>query len=243
MKRYNTIPLFDVISNIYTLINNVSTFGMINYARYKMTSELVRLTTTRYSTKILELGGGTGELARSIDRKLNSGKMKNKTVSLISQELSTLLRWKMKKNSFKRINFTAIDMYDDELLYEATSMHYRMDKVIASFVLRNVMDLDITLAMVNKMLRRFHTFWVLDVFRPKNKIVSKLLYGYLSFLSSIVDPFYNMKPYKHLRDSIFEFDEDEFKAQAEKYKLEVYGEMPILFGIFKLIIFTKKGNI
>ena len=218
-KNPNKIKnMFNLISKNYDKINDIISFFMHRYAKYKAIKDLKILP----NSKVLDLCSGSGDLGKII-------KKLNKTTEIIGVDFSEeMIKSARKKN--KNITYE---------LQDATNLSFKdnsFDYIVMGFGLRNIEDEQKALNEIYRTLKPNGKFLHLD-FNNKsylNKIYDKIIIFILKFFIKEIDA------YKYLIESKNEFyNNKEIIKIFEKHNFKKEKSKTILFNMIAYQIMTK----
>ena len=155
--------MFTKIAGRYDLMNRIMTGGQDVRWR-KRVIELARL---RSNSSLLDLGTGTGDLAREALVQVPHGKV-------IAADFTLEMMRVGKQNG--ALNFSAAD---------ALSLPFNdlsFDAVVSGFLMRNVIDLQKAIQEQFRVLKRGGRIVILDTTRPKKNILSPLIWLHMHFV-------------------------------------------------------------
>jgi demethylmenaquinone methyltransferase/2-methoxy-6-polyprenyl-1,4-benzoquinol methylase len=152
---------FSRIARHYDLMNRLMTAGMDLQWRKKV----IRLALPPKEGRLLDLGSGTGDLARAARRKYPGVKI---TAADFTREMMTV------KNEWQGISRTTAD---------ATELPFSdkvFDTVISGFLMRNVVSVEQCLREQYRVLKPGGRIVILDTTRPRRNLFAPLVKIYLS---------------------------------------------------------------
>ena len=159
--------LFVRIAGRYDLMNRLMTGGQDTRWR-KQVIELAQLKPGSY---LLDIGTGTGDLARTALTKFPRAK-------IIAADF-TLEMMRVGQNKGP-LNFSSADALD--LPFRA----FAFDAVISGFLMRNVIDLQKALQEQHRVLRKGGRIVILDTTRPKKHVLSPLIRLYMHVIIPVL---------------------------------------------------------
>ena len=210
--------MFDELSKIYDLNNDIISFGLHKIIKKQALSMLNK----ENSSKILDVCSGSGDIVKLLSRKFP-------TSTIIGIDFSDKML-EIAKNKNPNIEF---------LLADCTNMPFsdnEFDKVTACFGLRNVEERQKALREINRILKKGGEFLHLD-FGYHNFLI--VLYD---FILSILRIFFGKyrKHYKYLIISKNEYPEpDEIIKEIEKSGFSLKKKKTWLFGAICAQVFKK----
>lgn len=213
---------FSRIAKHYDLMNRLMTGGMdIQWRR-----EVVRLATPPINGRLLDLGTGTGDLARAAVRQFPNVQI---TAADFTLEMMTV------KNEWHGIQRTVADAL--ELPFNDETF----DTVISGFLMRNVASVEQGLKEQYRVLKAGGRVIILDTTRPRRNLFSPLVKIYLGkvipLLGSLLTG--DKEAYTYLPESTQNFLQAEDLAarlnsagfQSVSFKIKMFGTIAIHCGI------------
>jgi demethylmenaquinone methyltransferase/2-methoxy-6-polyprenyl-1,4-benzoquinol methylase len=153
--------LFTRISSRYDLMNRLMSGGQDLHWRKK----LIQAAALRPNLKVLDLGSGTGDLARAIHHAEPS-------IHLTAADLTlAMLEAGKDWNGIPRANANALTLPFDNASF---------DLVVSGFLVRNVIDVDAALREQFRVLKPGGRVVILDMTRPRENLLSPLIRFYLN---------------------------------------------------------------
>lgn len=159
--------VFDSVSENYDLMNDILSFGMHRFWK-KYT---INLGNIKQDSKILDLAGGTGDMAAKFSKIANKGQ----TVLCDINNLM-LAEGRNKLTDKGIINIDFVQANAENLPFKKNYF----DCVSIAFGLRNVTNKDLTLKQIHKVLKKGGCLLVLEFSKVNNETLKKL-YDFYSF--------------------------------------------------------------
>ena len=155
--------MFTKIAGRYDLMNRIMTGGQdVRWRR-----QVIELARLRFNSKLLDLGTGTGDLAREALAQFPQAKV-------ISADFTLQMMRVGKQNG--PLNFSAADAL------QLPFSDFVFDAVVSGFLMRNVIDLQKALQEQYRVLRKGGHIVILDTTRPKKNILSPLIWLHMHFI-------------------------------------------------------------
>jgi ubiquinone/menaquinone biosynthesis methyltransferase len=201
---------FSNIYKVYDLVNTVLTLGFDKSWRNKASKYIV-------GNNVLDLGSGTGAAYKQLEKF-------NVTALDPDEKMLQLNKFSKKITG----NAENIPLDDNSV-----------DTVYCAFVWRNINDTQKALSEVKRVLKPNGVFILLDMTRPKNKILSVIhRVGTLITTTLIGVLTLNIRDYRFLHTSLDKYDQPEVN-----FKQHLFNSIEIkrmgLFGFVYLTIFKK----
>jgi demethylmenaquinone methyltransferase / 2-methoxy-6-polyprenyl-1,4-benzoquinol methylase len=155
--------MFTKIARRYDLMNRIMTGGQDVRWR-KQVIELARL---RFNSRLLDLGTGTGDLAREALAQFPQAKV-------IAADFTLQMMRVGQENG--PLNFSAADAL------QLPFGDFAFDAVVSAFLMRNVIDLQKAIQEQYRVLRKGGHIVILDTTRPKKNILSPLIWLHMHFI-------------------------------------------------------------
>ena len=184
--------VFSEVSKKYDLMNDLMSFG--THRLWK--KNLIEIMNIQNSDKIIDVGSGTGDLVKIIQRK-------NPNVSITSIDLNFEMLKYGKNNFANNKNINWINCNAEELPFKDNLF----DKYIISFCLRNITYIDKALSEAKRILKPGGTFFCLEFSTPQSPLVNRIY----KFYKKNIIPFIgekianNKRAYRYLEQSISQF--------------------------------------
>ena len=188
--------VFSEVSKKYDLMNDLMSFG--THRLWK--KNLIEIMNIQNSDKIIDVGSGTGDLVKIIQRK-------NPNVSITSIDLNFEMLKYGKNNFANNKNINWINCNAEELPFKDDLF----DKYIISFCLRNITYIDKALSEAMRILKPGGTFFCLEFSTPQSPLVNKIY----KFYKKNIIPFIgekiadNKRAYRYLEQSISQFPQQD----------------------------------
>jgi len=213
--------IFARIAQRYNRMNRLMTGGQdIQWRR-----QVIKLAQMDNSASLLDLGTGTGDLAREAARRFPQAK-------IIASDFTLEMMHVGKRIS--PLNFSAADAL--KLPFDDLSF----DAVISGFLMRNVINLDDAVAEQYRVLKDGGRIVILDTTRPERNILSPLIWTYMHFIIPAIGKLLTgtSEPYRYLPKSTEEFvTSEDMAARMEKagfkninFKRYMVGTIAIHWG-------------
>ncbi|MHB8086760.1 MAG: ubiquinone/menaquinone biosynthesis methyltransferase [Anaerolineaceae bacterium] len=191
--------MFTQIAGRYDLMNRLMSFGQDVFWRRKMMSRI----NFPPRAVVLDLGAGTGDLSREVRRLADD-------VSIIAADFTLdMLEAGKEWQSISRCNADAM-----RLPFE----NNRFDVVVSGFLVRNVESVEQTLAEMVRVLKPGGQLLILDMTRPRSKVLAPFIRFYLNrvvpLLGTLVTS--QKEAYTYLPDSTQSFLKAEELAKIMK---------------------------
>lgn len=155
--------MFTKIAGRYDLMNRIMTGGQDVHWR-RQVIELARL---RFNSRLLDLGTGTGDLAREALAQFPQAKV------IAADFTLQMMRVGQKHGP---LNFSAADAL------QLPFGDFTLDAVVSGFLMRNVIDLQKALQEQYRVLKKSGHIVILDTTRPKKNILSPLIWLHMHFV-------------------------------------------------------------
>lgn len=194
--------MFTRIAGRYDLMNRLMSFGQDVFWRRKM---MVKINFPPWAV-VLDLGAGTGDLSREV-RRLTDGA----SITAVDFTLGMLEAGK-DWQSIQRCNADAMC-----LPFES----HRFDVVVSGFLVRNVESVEQTLAEMVRVLKPGGHLLILDMTRPRSKVLAPFIRFYLNRVVPLLGAMITgqKEAYKYLPDSTQSF----LKAEELANKMKASG--------------------
>ncbi len=209
---------FSRIARHYDLMNRIMTGGMDILWR----KEVIRLADLPANSKLLDLGTGTGDLARAARRHTPSCEI---TAADFTLEMMTVVnQW----DGIRRCTADALNLPFENNTFDA---------VISGFLMRNVSDVPNALDEQYRVLKPGSKIVILDTTRPRPNVFSPLIRLYLRyvipFLGTLITG--DKEAYTYLPESTRNFLKAEELAGAMKdagfveitFRIRMFGTIAI----------------
>jgi demethylmenaquinone methyltransferase / 2-methoxy-6-polyprenyl-1,4-benzoquinol methylase len=206
--------LFARIAGRYDLMNRLMTGGQDTRWR-KQAIELAQLKPSSY---LLDIGTGTGDLARAALTKFPRAK-------IIAADFTVeMMRVGQNKGA---LNFSSADALD--LPFRALAF----DAVISGFLMRNVIDLQKALQEQHRVLRKGGRIVILDTTRPKKNLLSPLIGLYMHVVIPVLGGLLAgaREAYRYLPESAERFvTAEELAARMASVGFKKINYQRLMFG-------------
>ena len=189
--------IFSEVSEKYDLMNDLMSFG--THRLWK--KNLIELMNIQNTDKIIDIGSGTGDLIKIIQKN-------NPSAYLISTDLNFEML-KHGRNNFsnktKKINW--INCNAENLPFE----NNLFDKYIISFCLRNITLINKALSEAMRILKPGGVFYCLEFSTPQSSLINKMYQFYKKNIIPLIGEKItnNKKAYEYLVQSINQFPHQE----------------------------------
>lgn len=194
--------IFSSVANHYDLMNNIMSFGIHHLWKDKFIELL-----PDYSRSLLDVAGGTGDIASRYYKKARSLSLSPKiTICDINEEMINICKDKLIDNNIlSSIDFTIGDA--QKLPFDDMSYDY----YTISFGIRNIADIKLALNEAYRVLKPGGKFMCLEFSHPINDCFAKIYNTYIDkFIPFLGEIFINNREaYRYLADSIKEFPKQE----------------------------------
>ncbi|MBA4384615.1 MAG: hypothetical protein C0410_07755 [Anaerolinea sp.] len=194
--------MFTRIAGRYDLMNRLMSFGQDVFWRRKMMAKIIFPSHAR----VLDLGAGTGDLSREV-RRLTEG------ASIIAADFTLgMLQAGKEWQSIQRCNTDAMHLPFD---------NGGFDVVVSGFLVRNVENVDQTLAEMARVLKPGGQLLILDMTRPRSKLLAPFIRFYLNRVVPLLGTLVTgqKEAYTYLPDSTQSF----LKAEDLATKMKASG--------------------
>ena len=184
--------VFSEVSKKYDLMNDLMSFG--THRLWK--KNLIEIMNIQNSDKIIDVGSGTGDLVKIIQRK-------NPNVSITSIDLNFEMLKYGKNNFANNKNINRINCNAEELPFKDDLF----DKYIISFCLRNITLIDKALTEAMRIMKPGGTFFCLEFSTPQSPLVNKIYQFYKKNIIPLIGEKIanNKRAYRYLEQSISQF--------------------------------------
>ena len=214
-----TQEVFNKVANKYDLMNDVMSFGAHRYWK----ELLIDWLSPKNEMNIVDVAGGTGDIARRILKRLDDSSM----ITVCDPNEEMINEGKKIKKYKDKIKWIVAPA--EKLPFVDNSF----DAYIVSFGVRNFSNIDKALSEAYRILKPGGRFLCLEFSKIQNKNINQL-YQYYSktipvFGKIIVG---DEKPYEYLTRTIKEFHgQNEFKSILEKINFEKVEYRNIFNGV------------
>ena len=188
--------VFSEVSKKYDLMNDLMSFG--THRLWK--KNLIEIMNIQNSDKIIDVGSGTGDLVKIIQRK-------NPNVSITSIDLNFEMLKYGKNNFANNKNINWINCNAEELPFKDNLF----DKYIISFCLRNITYIDKALSEAKRILKPGGTFFCLEFSTPQSPLVNRIYKFYKKNIIPLIGEKIadNKRAYRYLEQSISQFPQQD----------------------------------
>lgn len=200
-KEHFVRQIFRDIASSYDFVNKVISLGMIHRWRRQM----IRLASLPPEVTILDLCTGTGKVAELLAEKISSGQVIGVD---FSPEMIAIARRRLENKYGELVKFETGNAM--ELSFPDNTF----DFVFIAFGLRNVEDIEQVLLEMRRVINNGGEAFVLDLARPRGRILSALYYFYFNQLLPRLDGIIQGKKeaYTYLSRSLRSYpDQDKLK--------------------------------
>lgn len=155
--------MFTRIAKRYDLMNRLMTGGQDTRWR----KQVIQLARLRNNASLLDLGAGTGDLAREAITQFPRAKV------IAADFTLEMMRVGQKRG---RLNFSSADAL------QLPFQDWSFDAVVSGFLMRNVIDLQKALQEQYRVLKKGGRMVILDTTRPKKNILSPFIWIHMHFV-------------------------------------------------------------
>lgn len=155
--------MFTRIAKRYDLMNRLMTGGQDTRWR----KQVIQLARLRNNASLLDLGAGTGDLAREAITQFPRAKV------IAADFTLEMMRVGQKRG---RLNFSSADAL------QLPFQDWSFDAVVSGFLMRNVIDLQKALQEQYRVLKKGGRMVILDTTRPKKNILSPFIWVHMHFV-------------------------------------------------------------
>lgn len=230
-KGENIQQMFGNIAPRYDFLNKLLSFGIDRRWRKKA----VRLLKYRENSRILDVATGTGDVALEIARTTpDSIKI---TGADFCREMVELGQSKVASSPYSgRIDFKVAPCEDLPFPNET------FDSITIAFGIRNVVDRQLGLAEMWRVLKPGGRMIILEFSTPKSMVFRNIYYFYFRrFLPMIGGLFSSYNAYKYLPDSVLEFpSQQEFAKMIADAGFRAPHIHELTFGIASIYVGDKE---
>ena len=221
--------VFNVVAKRYDLMNDLMSGGLHRLWKRKM----VRLVAPNAGERILDVAGGTGDIAFLM---AETGQGSKITLSDINPNMLEVGRKRAEKRGIQGLDW--VEGNAEELPFEDNSF----DKYTVAFGIRNVSDVNAALRDARRVLKdggrfycmEFHALsgnsWFMKLFK---KLYKFYLFQIIPRIGKIVVG--DAAPYEYLADSIWKFPtENEFCVMMEQAGFSDVQSKSLMFGLVNI---------
>lgn len=155
--------MFTRIAKRYDLMNRLMTGGQDTRWR----KQVIQLARLRNNASLLDLGAGTGDLAREAITQFPRAKV------IAADFTLEMMRVGQKRG---QLNFSSADAL------QLPFQDWSFDAVVSGFLMRNVIDLQKALQEQYRVLKKGGRMVILDTTRPKKNILSPFIWVHMHFV-------------------------------------------------------------
>jgi demethylmenaquinone methyltransferase / 2-methoxy-6-polyprenyl-1,4-benzoquinol methylase len=223
--------MFSSIAPAYDFLNHLLSFGIDKYWRKKAIAIFLKHQTTTLNTTILDLATGTGDLAFALEKRTKS----DITGCDLSPKMIEIAQKKqLKKNS--NITFQIADA--EQLPFK----NNQFNLISISFGIRNVSNLNSALSEINRLLKHYGFFLVLEFSKTsgwQGKLFNIYFKKILPLIGRIVSG--NKTAYHYLPESVEKFhNKHSFVTVVENFGFSICEVKTMTFGLVNIYLFQKK---
>jgi demethylmenaquinone methyltransferase/2-methoxy-6-polyprenyl-1,4-benzoquinol methylase len=221
-EKRNIINIFDAIASKYDMMNDILSFGI--HRIWKCIT--INIGNTQQEQLILDLAGGSGDLTLLLAKKR---KQKNKVILVdINKKMLGIAARRISNKHHQNINLVQADAeylpFDENLF----------DCIFISFGLRNLLNKQLALQNMYRVLKKGGKLVILEFSMPTNFLYRKLYFLYLfiivPFLGKIICG--DNKGYLYLSNSIYTHPmQEELKSIIENVGYVICYYRNLLGGI------------
>ena len=218
--------MFDGIAKSYSLINHIASFGQ----DFRWRKKLANLPDKERNLRLLDLATGTGDLLVEL---LHRNPNIVEALGLdISEEMLTICRKKIIKHNLKnRVSLFKSDAVSCPFADES------FDIVSMGFGIRNMLDTQMVLGEIYRLLRPDGVVLILEFSLPTNKFLKYCYLIYLRYFVYLLGAIIagNSKAYRYLNTSIEEFHQtSDVLELMRKAGFTGTNSIPLTFGIVRI---------
>jgi len=223
--------MFGTIAPRYDFLNRMLSFGIDRRWRKKA----VRLLKYREGSRILDVATGTGDVALEIAR--TTPPSVKITGADFCKEMVDLGQLKAAQSPYAaRIDFKVAPCEDLPFPNET------FDSITIAFGIRNVVDRNLGLAEMWRVLRPGGRMIILEFSTPRSQLFRQIYYFYFRRLLPVIGGLVSKyNAYKYLPDSVLEFPpHEEFAAMIEEAGFHSVHIRELTFGIASIYVGDKE---
>lgn len=225
-----TKEVFDTVAYRYDFMNDIMSLGAHRYWK----EVLIDFLSPREDTHILDVAGGTGDVARRFLKRI-----KGNGFATVSDPNEYMIEEGKKNLRFKNKIEWVVAPAENLPFADDT-----FDAYLVSFGVRNFSDIKRSLSEAYRVLKPGGKFFCLEFSKVENKTVSSIYNMYSSIIPVIGKVIVgDEEPYKYLTKTIDEFpSQKEFKEIIESTKFTDVNYKNIFNGIVAIHCATKAVN-
>ena len=224
--------VFNVVAKRYDLMNDLMSFGLHRLWKRKMK----RLVNPVSGERILDVAGGTGDIAFLLSDKEKKGQGKDIIVCDINPNMLGVGKERAEKRGISGLEW--VEGNAEKLPFEEKSF----DKYTIAFGIRNVSDVNAALRDAHRVLKDSGQFYCMEFHSLKDdSLFAKLFKPLYKFYLFKIIPFIgkivvgDAAPYEYLADSIWKFPtENDFCNMMEQAGFSDVKSTPIMFGVVNI---------
>ena len=225
--------MFGAIAPRYDFLNRLLSFGIDQRWR----KEAVQLLSYREGSRILDVATGTGDVAIEIAKTTPSSV--RITGADFSKEMIELGKEKVMASPYaERIDFQVAPC--EALPFPDNTF----DSITIAFGIRNVVDRQLGLAEMRRVLRPGGRMIILEFSTPRSSLLRWFYYFYFRRLLPIIGGLFSRyNAYKYLPDSVLEFPTiEEFSSMIAETGFQNIRTRELTFGIASIYVGEKTGR-
>ena len=225
-----TKEVFDTVAYRYDFMNDIMSLGAHRYWK----EVLIDFLSPREDTHILDVAGGTGDVARRFLKRI-----KGNGFATVSDPNEYMIEEGKKNLKFKNKIEWVVAPAENLPFADDT-----FDAYLVSFGVRNFSDIKRSLSEAYRVLKPGGKFFCLEFSKVENKTVSSIYNMYSSIIPVIGKVIVgDEEPYKYLTKTIDEFpSQKEFKEIIESTEFTDVNYKNIFNGIVAIHFATKAVN-
>ena len=225
-----TKEVFDTVAHRYDFMNDIMSLGAHRYWK----EVLIDFLSPREDTHILDVAGGTGDVARRFLKRI-----KGNGFATVSDPNEYMIEEGKKNLKFKNKIEWVVAPAENLPFADDT-----FDAYLVSFGVRNFSDIKRSLSEAYRVLKPGGKFFCLEFSKVENKTVSSIYNMYSSIIPVIGKVIVgDEEPYKYLTKTIDEFpSQKEFKEIIESTEFTDVNYKNIFNGIVAIHFATKAVN-
>ena len=225
-----TKEVFDTVAHRYDFMNDIMSLGAHRYWK----EVLIDFLSPREDTHILDVAGGTGDVARRFLKRI-----KGNGFATVSDPNEYMIEEGKKNLKFKNKIEWVVAPAENLPFADDT-----FDAYLVSFGVRNFSDIKRSLSEAYRVLKPGGKFFCLEFSKVENKTISSIYNMYSSIIPVIGKVIVgDEEPYKYLTKTIDEFpSQKEFKEIIESTEFTDVNYKNIFNGIVAIHCATKTVN-